>query len=119
MLCYLVKNGNKQFAEDLTKSKEEIQKLLLINTHYYENAFRVDIKELCYCLEMIRHRARYLEKLLSDKNYLEEEREKFNKDSALKAGENETANCLKIDMNKYSPQKNTVKMSRTQMSKEK
>ena len=75
-----------------------------VDTHRYENCIGLkDAKTLTYKLELIRHRATYIRRLINNSELREEERLKSMLPSSVldefkgKAGGDETINGLKID----------------------
>jgi hypothetical protein len=63
---YLLKNGSPSFALDLTNNLETFRNLQALNSKHFDARFTKKAKELDYEIEVIKHRANYIELLLKD-----------------------------------------------------
>lgn len=72
----MLKNGGYTFALDLKNNLSVLKELQGIDSKHFEGKFNKKAKQLDYRLEVIKHRARYIEKLVNDEKVLEEERGK-------------------------------------------
>jgi len=104
LIVYLIKTGSEEFATDFKKNEDLLVSLEKVDTHRYENCIGVkDAKTLTYRLELIRHRATYIRKLINNSELREEERMKYMIPSSVwenlkgKIEDDQTVNGLKID----------------------
>ncbi len=66
-----MKSGNAEFVNDFRKNEDVLISIEKINTHHYENTYKENAKQLTYNLEIIRHRAIYLRRLINNSQILE------------------------------------------------
>ena len=76
MTVHLLKHGGLSFAFDMKNNMRLLKELQNIDVKHFEGKFNKKAKQLDYKLVVIKHRAQYIEKLVTDERMLEEEREK-------------------------------------------
>lgn len=83
-MCYLVRNGSEEFVNDFKKNEDLLISFEKINTHQFENSLgNKHAKTLTYHLELIRHRATFIHRMIDNPQLLEEERSKSSLPASL------------------------------------
>lgn len=67
---YLLKNGSVGFSMDMKNNVEMIKGLQVLDSKHFEGSLKKKAKQLDYQIEVIKHRAKYIEKLVKDERML-------------------------------------------------